>query len=193
MGSWINRRVFFSFYIFVDASIEHTCSVQSYEAAFAHLPTAGTLTEFLVLCDSGYLRLESGEPCWQLSHTCDLTTALNNLEMGFAFGKIMQVFPAWRPEFLHAEIALLTAPGGTAWMCLCAEGDDGSSIPRFCSSLRFNLCYSSPVPCLDGYLKLSLWPGCKTEFWLFVCIQNVVCLYEQVCLTPGVLANFQLG
>lgn len=57
---------------------------------------------------------------------CDLTAALNNLEMGFAFGKIMQVFPAWRSEFLRAEIALLTAPGRTAWMCLCAKADDNS-------------------------------------------------------------------
>lgn len=102
------------------------CSVQSYEVAFARSPTAGTLTGFLVLCDAGYLRLESAELCWQLSHTCDLTSALNKLEMGFAFGKIAQVFPAWRSEFLHAEIALLSAPGRTAWMCLCAEGDDGS-------------------------------------------------------------------
>lgn len=37
-------------------------SLQRYEASSAHLPSAGTLEEFLGLQGSGYLQLETAEP-----------------------------------------------------------------------------------------------------------------------------------
>lgn len=146
-----------------------------------------------------YLRLESAEPCWQLSHTCDLTSSLNKLGMGFACGKIVQVFPARQSVFLHAEIALLRP--GEGWVllgglpeCVCVQ--------RVMMALKFPgfvipydlICVTAPqCPVLMGTWSCLCAQAVKPSFD-YLCVFRTLCAwYEQVCPTPGILANFQLG
>lgn len=199
IGSLINWLVFFSFYIFVD---------EVFHRAYVHCAVL-----WGCLCSLTHCRHPVGVPgpLWDISdwrvlshadssHTrVTLTSSLNKLGMGFACGKIVQVFPARQSVFLHAEIALLRP--GEGWVllgglpeCVCVQ--------RVMMALKFPgfvlpydlICVTAPqCPVLMGTWSCLCAQAVKPSFD-YLCVFRTLCAwYEQVCPTPGILANFQLG